>query len=173
MRIFLKLLMAVVVLAVIAPFYLKDGQGVSLMSLNELKMPSLSMPKIPDSVQSVVTGVAATALPEAQTSETSQEKVKIHKWKDEDGTWHFSSADNSKKGTKSEVVLITLDKKNRYTPVVPPKQPQKEHVSGIDVENITPNPLLPLTHGKAAMDQAKQVKQLLEQRQQLQRQMMP
>ncbi len=170
MKIFVKLLMALVVLAVIAPFYLKNQQGTSLMSVNNLKMPDLGMPKIPESVQSTVTEMAtqASISPDVDQSEP---KIKIHKWKDENGVWHFSSTDDSARGIKSKVILLNPGK-NKFTPT-PPKQPDKEVKSTTDIDNVTPSPLLPFTHGKAAMEQAKQVQKLLEQRQKLQQQMVP
>ncbi len=172
MKIFLKLLMAVVVLAVMAPFYLKDKQGDALISLNELKIPDLSMPKIPEGVKSMISNISPEELIGSQTS-SSKETIEIHKWQDKDGTWHFSSSDNSREGDKSEVVTITLNNKNRYEPMPPPEQKNREAVSGIDVENITPSILLPFTHGKETMDQARQVQKLLEQRSKMHQQMAP
>ncbi len=173
MKIFVKLLMALVVLAVIAPFYLKDKQGMSLMSVNNIKMPNLSMPKIPQEMQSAVTGMTSQApvSPEALDASQTKQQIKIHKWKDENGVWHFSSTDDSASGIKSKVILLE-PAKNTFV-ATPPKQPVKEDVDPTDPTNITPSPLLPFTHGKVAMDQAKQVKALLEQRQKLQQQMTP
>jgi len=174
MKIFLKLLMALVVLAVIAPFYLKNQQGAPLMSLNDIKMPNLSTPPIPDSVKSVASEISDN-IPSSIDSNVVQEKskLKVHKWKDEDGVWHFSNIDESSKGTNSEVIIINPGK-NNFTSA-PVKQPQQKvnNIDTHDVENVTPNILLPLTHGQATMDQAKKIQELLEQRAQIQQQMMP
>jgi len=174
MKIFLKLLMALVVLAVIAPFYLKNQQGVPLMSLNDIKMPNLNAPAIPDSVKSAVLDISAN-IPSSNTINSTQEKaqIKVHKWRDKDGVWHFSNIDESLKGANSQVILLNPGK-NTFTPT-PTKQPQREasNIETNSIENVTPNILLPLTHGKATMDQAKQVQKLLEQRSKTQQQMMP
>jgi len=175
MKIFLKLLMALVVLAVIAPFYLKDKQGASLMSFNDIKMPNISAPPIPESIKSAVSDITLDNPLSEATEEMvkAKEKIKVHKWRDKDGVWHFSSVDDSQKGTNSKVVLLNPGK-NTFTPTAT-KQPQKEvaSTSDVEVENVTPNILLPLTHGKTTMDQAKQVQKLLEERAKLQQQMMP
>lgn len=171
MKIFVKLLMGVVVLAVVAPFYLKDKNGAALLSLNNIKMPELGMPEIPQNMQSTVAGLTSQVSMSTETTDSVQAtpKIKVHKWKDENGQWHFSSADNSQKGIKSEVILLDATK-------IPPPEPKpaaQEVASTDDVTNITPNILLPLTHGKQTMDQARQVKELLEQRSKLQQQMAP
>lgn len=182
MKIFLKLLMALVVLAVIAPFYLKNQQGAPLMSFNDIKMPNLSTPAIPDSVKSAVSEISSK-LPSSDMIGSTPEKaqIKVHKWRDRDGVWHFSNIDESRTGSNSTVILLDPGQ-NTFTPTptpiptpIPVKQPQRETTSmkTSGIENVTPNILLPLTHGKAAMDQAKQVQKLLEQRSQMQQQMMP
>ncbi|PCI11137.1 MAG: hypothetical protein COB71_11905 [Thiotrichales bacterium] len=166
--------MALVVLAVIAPFYLKNQQGVPLISINDIKMPSLSTPAIPDGVKSAVAAISSN-IPTSERMANAQEKaqIKVHKWRDKDGVWHFSNIDTSRPGINSTVVLLNPGK-NTFTPS-PTQQPQRETTSmkTTQVENITPNIFLPLTHGKAAMDQAKQVQKRLEQRSQMQQQMMP
>ncbi len=174
MKIFLKLLMALVVLAVIAPFYLKNEQGVPLMSFNDIKMPNLSAPAMPDSLKSAVSGISSKISSSDMIGSTPEKaQIKVHKWRDQDGVWHFSNIDESRTGSNSTVILLD-PAKNTFTPTSV-KQPQRETTSmqTSGVENITPNILLPLTHGKATMDQAKQVKELLEQRSQMQQQMMP
>ncbi len=174
MKIFLKLLMALVVLAVIAPFYLKNQQGAPLMSFNDIKMPNLSMPAIPDSVKSAVSEISSK-IPSSDMIDGTPEKaqIKVHKWRGKDGVWHFSNIDESHTGSNSTVILLDPGK-DTFTPT-PVKQPQREATSmkTSGIENVTPNILLPLIHGKAAMNQAKQVKELLEQRSQMQQQMMP
>ncbi len=173
MKIFLKLLMALVVLAVIAPFYLKNQQGVPLMSFNDIKMPNLSTPAIPESMKSAVSGISSK-IPSSNMIGSAPEKneIKVHKWRDRDGVWHFSNIDESRTGSNSTVILLDPGK-NTFTPT-PAKQSQQATTSmkTSGIENVTPNILLPLTHGKATMDQAKQVQKLLEQRSQMQQQLM-
>ena len=171
MKIFLKLLMGLVVLAVIAPFYLKNQQGGQLMSLSDIKMPTLSAPPVPEIVKSTLSDISAN-IPSSNSNDSAQEQtqIKVHKWRDKDGTWHFSNIDESHKGSNSKVIFIDSTK-NTSTPT---KQPQPEAASTKtnSVENITPNLLLPLTHGKTTIDQARQVQGLLEQRHKTQQQMM-
>ena len=79
MKFFVKLMIAAVVLAVLAPFtVLKGKDGKPLMSFSDLKMPDLAMPKVPDAVKDA-------SLPK------SGGKDVIYKWKDAKGVLHFSS----------------------------------------------------------------------------------
>ena len=171
MKIFLKLLMGLVVLAVIAPFYLKNQQGGQLMSLNDIKMPTLSTPPVPEIVKSTLSDIS-TNIPSSNSSDSTEEKnqIKVHKWRDKDGTWHFSNIDESHKGSNSKVIFIDATK-NTATPIKQP-QPEAANTKTNNVENITPSLLLPLTHGKATVDQARQIQGILEQRHKSQQQMM-
>ena len=171
MKIFLKLLMGLVVLAVIAPFYLKNQQGGQLMSLKDIKMPTLSTPPVPEIVKSTLSDISAN-IPSSSSDDSAEEKtqIKVHKWRDKDGTWHFSNIDESHKGSNSKVIFID----STINTTKPIKQPQREaaNTKRDSVENITPSLLLPLTHGKATVDQARQVQEMLEQRHKTQQQMM-
>ena len=178
MKIFLKLLMALVVLAVAAPFYLKDKNGAPLMALNDLKMPNLSTPPMPDNIKHAASGIISnseTFSSAATDTSPAEGKVKVHKWKDEEGVWHFSSVDSSKQGTSSQVIFIDPGKNNFTSPPSrqQPEQAEKKISTTAAAENVTPNILLPLTHGKSTIEQAKQVQELLEQRTNLQQRMMP
>jgi len=173
MKIFLKMLMALVVLAVIAPFYLKDNHGMSLMSLNNLKMPELSVPELPEGVKSAISEMTPSDSLASEESENSQKQapVRVHKWRDEKGVWHFSNVENPKKGQRSKVVLVDPGK-NTYNTTVANQVKKKASDIADDVENIKASPLLPLTHGKETMDQAKKIKELLEKRHSLQQERM-
>lgn len=77
MKLFIKLLIAALVLAVFLPFtILKNKDGRPLMSLDKLKAPDLSMPKLPD--------VDATT--------GSKRKDIIYQWRDAQGELHFASS---------------------------------------------------------------------------------
>ena len=74
MKLFMKLLLTLLVLAVLAPFtILKDDSGRPLMSFNDLKMPDV-VPEIADEIP----------------VQPSAEDV-VYQWKDAEGNLHFSS----------------------------------------------------------------------------------
>ena len=76
MKLFVKLLITALVLAVLLPFtILKDDSGRPLMSLRDLKMPDVSMPVQPD------------------TEAVKGEGIKdvIYQWRDDQGNLNFTS----------------------------------------------------------------------------------
>lgn len=72
---FLKYLIAIVIIAGIAPFMLPDGQGGRLLSWDELRWPSLT-PALPD----LDLGLPAGGPAEPRT---------VYKWRGADGSWHY------------------------------------------------------------------------------------
>lgn len=80
MKLFVKVLITAVVLAVIMPFtIIKGSDGRPIMSLSKLKSPDLGLPEVPDSVE--LPGMSAGQ---------SKEDV-IYQWRDSDGMLHFTS----------------------------------------------------------------------------------
>lgn len=77
MKLFVKLLITAVVLAVLMPFtFLKGKDGNPLMSLDKLKAPELSMPKLASD----------------RISNGSGREDIIYQWRDADGELHFTSS---------------------------------------------------------------------------------
>ena len=81
MGFFVKFLIAALVIAVMLPFtFLKGKDGKPLMSINDLKGPDLSLPKIP-------TGISAP-----DSAAGSAGKDTIYQWKDAEGVTQFTSS---------------------------------------------------------------------------------
>ncbi len=75
MRFFIKILITLVVLAILLPFTLLKGKdGRPLMSLDKLKAPELSVPKLPKGV----------------TGESGKKDL-IYRWTDREGVVHFTN----------------------------------------------------------------------------------
>jgi len=81
MKFFVKLLITALVLAVLLPFtVLKGKDGRPLMSFDQLKVPDLAMPEVPDSLN----------LPE--NGQGGNREDIIYQWRDAKGKLHFTSA---------------------------------------------------------------------------------
>jgi hypothetical protein len=88
MKLFVKLMLALVVLALLLPFtFLKDERGNTLMSLSDYSMPDFSMPdlKMPDfpgvpSGKSLVPSINGSAGMDV-----------FYKWHDAEGNVHFTT----------------------------------------------------------------------------------
>ena len=89
MKLFLKVMLALLVLALLLPFaVLKNERGEPLMSLSNLKLPGFSLPDVslPE-----MPGVSAGSAPvEADDSDLSGKDV-FYKWHDGDGNLHFTT----------------------------------------------------------------------------------
>lgn len=81
MKLFVKLLIAALVLAVLLPFtVLKGKDGGPLLSFADLKAPNLKMPQIPGSDQ----------LPNLGSGGKKKTDI-IYQWRDEQGELHFTN----------------------------------------------------------------------------------
>ena len=81
MKLFVKLMITALVLAVALPFtVLKGKDGGPLMSIGDLKAPDLKMPSIPGAEQ----------LPSMGSSDAKREDI-IYQWRDEKGELHFTN----------------------------------------------------------------------------------
>jgi hypothetical protein len=80
MKLFIKFLIAALVLAVLLPFtVLKGKDGRPLMSFSNLKAPDLALPKIPDSDDL------------SSLSKAGKRTDVIYQWRDANGDLHFTS----------------------------------------------------------------------------------
>jgi hypothetical protein len=91
MKLFYKLVIMLLLLTCMAPFFIKGSDNRPLMTLGKLKLVNFSMPQLPS--------LSALKLPAVSTRGNTAipavaEKIKIYKWKDRDGSWHFSDHKN-------------------------------------------------------------------------------
>ena len=105
MKLHLKLLLFTLVLALAAPFILKDEDGRPLMEAGKLRMPTLGTPSLPalDAVRNVV-DEAGNRLTEWGGEPPA---TTVYKWRDAAGGWHFS--DEAPPGVNSQRVVIGGD----------------------------------------------------------------
>lgn len=90
MRLSVKFLMAGLVLGVGGLFVIKDMDGRPLLRFDDLRWPAMSLPELPN-VKQLFTK-AEDALPPGKPPQ--DRAVKVYKWKDAKGVWHFSDAPN-------------------------------------------------------------------------------
>ena len=94
----IKLLILIVILACIGPFFIKGPDGQPLATLEDWKMdlPDSPMDLLPDSAQESVPDV-----PEVT------EVTEVYRWQDENGVWQFSNNPNDAPGAE----VMALDGK--------------------------------------------------------------
>jgi len=101
MNIFIKLLGLMLVFACAAPFFIKKQNGEALITLNSLKVPELSLPKIEALTNK------STVLEGA--GKTSKDELEVFKWRDKNGVVHYSDRQGAdKKGKLTQIKGITI-----------------------------------------------------------------
>lgn len=105
MKIFIKLLVLLLMLACAAPFFIKGPDGQSLMNVNEIKFPKLSMPSF-DGLKNqlrVFNNEQHIAL------DANRDGLQVYKWRDEKGVVHYSDRAFAGKTSKlSRIEDITI-----------------------------------------------------------------
>lgn len=102
MKLFLKLFLALLVLAVALPFYLKDDGGRPLITLDRLQAPKVKLPQLPDlSAPMVLLDKARRSL--TDLSAEPAKPTTVYKWRDERGTVHYSDKPNPQGGSEQIV----------------------------------------------------------------------
>jgi len=157
MKIFYKLLLFVVVLAVAAPFIIKDERGRPLMSLNGLHMPSLSKPPLPDIKGAL--GQIKKHLP-TLGDEGEHSALTAYKWQDAQGNWHYS--DQRQPGRSTVAVNVDPDANVVHLDPAPAPgkaPPPRSHSPKAPAKSPTWSPLANATH---TLQQARHVNQLVQ-----------
>ncbi len=102
MKLFVKLMMLFVVLALAAPFFLKGPDGQPLLTLDKAKATaSDSLDDLKGQWDDVTDSAARAA------GDENAGKVAVHRWQDENGQWHYSN--EAPVGGQAETVYVDPD----------------------------------------------------------------
>lgn len=166
-KLFYRLLLTVVVVACVMPFFLHGRYGQPLMTVAELKMPKLEMPdwSLTDSGQSVNEGDRNLA---DDRPAGRADSVTVYRWQDDHGIWHFSDDVNPK--GDSEAVNVSFNGGVSESGAEPSK-PMTVASQALAEEDTLP-PTIPLLHAGETLDQARNVEKILQQRYQHQEQIL-
>jgi len=159
-KLYYRLLLTIIVLASVMPFIMKGQDGRPLMTMANLKMPDLKIPG-KDAV--------GTLIDDTRDNTSLEEKdavVKVYRWQDDGGVWHFS--DDANPEGQSEVVDVQLNASVTETNTV--QAAGASQVPGADVDKLLQPGFIPVLHAGEALDQARNVEKLLQQRYQNQEQ---
>jgi hypothetical protein len=96
MGLIIKVILAILVIALAAAFFIEGKDGKPLLTLDELQQPD-ALPRIKDKV---------TDLVDEDNSRSAGSKDKIYRWRDEEGNLHFS---NIEPVDKSAVKTVEVD----------------------------------------------------------------
>jgi len=166
-KLFYRLLLTVVVVACVMPFFMHGRYGQPLMTVVDLKMPKLEMPdwSLSDSGQPVKEGDSnhAAAMPAG-----SGDSVTVYRWQDDRGIWHFSDDVNPEGGSEAVNVSFNAGVSESGAEPPTPMPASSQTLAEVDVLSST----LPLLHAGETLNQARNVEKILQQRYQHQEQIL-
>ena len=154
MKIFIKLLVLLLILACASPFFIRGPNGKPLMSLNKLKFPELP------SIASIKSKSDLFNSTENSSQAKNKGDIEVYKWRDEKGVVHYSDRqDRDKKGKLTEIKGISI------LSSAPASTVEHKEENGLDLPSPT---TIPLANIPKLIEDAKKVEQVLQQRKQWQ-----
>jgi len=98
MKLYMKFLIFMVILACAGPFLLKRSDGSPWMATSDLKAPDLEMPDVSPLADEIEN------LSRSMPADDTANHTTVYKWQDENGGWHFSNqADPAHPGEKINI----------------------------------------------------------------------
>ena len=97
MKLFIKLMLLLVLVALAGPFFIKGPNGRPLMTLDKLRVPAVSIPDFGKAAATVKASVI-------EASEAPAKSTAVFKWRDDNGQWHFS--DKAQRGRPAQTLSV-------------------------------------------------------------------
>ncbi len=169
MKLYIKLILFLVVLAVAAPFIMKRPDGRPLLTINDIKSgDSAIMKSFKTLTDFFHSSSDALSLGDKLPENGERLLTRVHKWQDKEGIWHFS--DQQPEGATSETVeidpnqnILEMNDADVLKKLIGEKEEQTANASQAlePPTNIIPG-LPTIDQAKKAMDNAKAVQGLLD-----------
>jgi hypothetical protein len=169
MKLYIKFILFLVVLAVAGPFIMKRPDGSPLLSFNDIKSgDSAIMKSFKTLTGFFYSSSDALSLDDALPGDAKRLLTRVHKWQDEEGIWHFS--DQQPEGKTSETVEIdpnqNILKMNDAEILKKLRGVKEEQIASASQALEPPPDMIPglptIDQAKKAMDNAKAVQGLLD-----------
>ena len=169
MKLYIKFILFLVVLAVAGPFIMKRPDGRPLLTINDIKSGDSSIMKSFKTLTGLFHSSKETlSLDDSLPEDAERLLTRVHKWQDEEGVWHFS--DQQPEGETSETVEIDPNQnilEMNDAEVLKKLIGEKEEQTASASQALEPPPnMIPglptIDQAKQAMDNAKAVQGLLD-----------
>ena len=140
---FIRFMIAIVVIAIAAPFFIPGPNGTPIMTLDMLKFekPSISLPDLPD------INLGGDSSNQSESSQT------LYRYQDEQGVWHFTdqipSEGNVERVDISDINLVDAQSVQEVVEQTP---------------SVSASPLTAITRGGEVMEDAQAVQEMLDTR---------
>ncbi len=126
MKLFIKLMLFIVVVALAAPFIIKGPNGRPLMSLDRLHTPNVKLPDFGKAAEVLKADLGASG-------NTPAKVASVFKWQDEKGVWHFS--DNEEEGHGARKITMDPNANVVHFSATEHSQPQSASMGGSSGDN--------------------------------------
>ena len=125
----IKLMIVMLIVACVAPMFLKDPNGEPLMTLEDWTID------LPAMISNLLSGDApeATVAPDG----TAAQDLVVYKWQDEEGQWHFSNTPND----MATAEVMELSQVNIMEAYVPPSAAPEQAGPGETPEGQAAEPM--------------------------------
>jgi len=140
----IKIMIAVVILACVAPFFIKGPNGEPLMTLDKLMNGSSS----------------SSATASAASKREAPQPTTVYKWQDENGVWHFSDREEDAEVAGAEKVELTGD--INLMPAF--KEPPKPSTVQAQAPATQSTPIPSIGAGLDTLNQAKELQSSIDSR---------
>ena len=111
----IKMLIGLLIIACIAPLFIKGPDGEPIMTLDDWKI------ELPDSVSRLM-GQASSGIRSSDPGESASEPMQVYRWQDENGQWHFSNTPPDMVSAEE----VEIGEVNVMEAYVPAPQPEPE-----------------------------------------------
>ncbi len=152
MKLFVKLMLALCVVAVAAPFLLKGPDGTPLLRVRDLVLPGAGLPDID---LPILRAAGESPVATATGARPAGDGVRMYRWRDAAGTVHF--AGEAPEGVQAEVIVV----QDNITRLAADWVPEAPPAAAPAVQ--TANPLQVYGNPEQAIEQARDAARLLEQ----------
>ncbi|MBL4607823.1 MAG: hypothetical protein JKY01_08355 [Pseudomonadales bacterium] len=161
MKLFIKFILFLVVLAVAAPFIMKRPDGRPLLTISDITSGDSAIIKSFNTLTSFFRS-PKDGLPNGEPSLTT-----VHKWQDKEGLWHYS--DQQPTSTTSQILAINPNQnilEMNDKKLLKILKGEKEETASTTQDLEPPKNMIPglpsIEQAKKAMDNAKAVQGLLD-----------
>jgi|TARA_Y100000310_G_scaffold331425_1_gene404971 hypothetical protein len=141
----IKIMIALLIIAFGGLFFIKGPGGEPFLTLEDLK-PDLSLPD-----------AGSLTASKEDPDETSGKPVKVYRWKDDEGNWHFSNKEEDAEGAE----LMEVQETNTIPAF---KAPPREKKTKVAASQPVTAPIPGIGQGIDTLNQAKQLQSTIDQR---------
>lgn len=167
MKLFIKFLLFVLVLGLAGPFFLRSPNGEPYLDYREFVPSVSSIKEKANGIINTASGSSSDNLPPNEEIQTSDGKVQVYRWQDENGVWQYS--DRPPTGIDRQTISVNTNENILPSQSIAEEteneveEAQDNSEEGADI--ALPLPLtVPVNQVPQLIEDAKEIQELMNQR---------